>query len=82
MGGMFGDCQVFNQRLDSWDVSRVTSMAQMFVGCKRLHQDLSSWNVSQVTDMQHMFLGCPRFPKESTESWDTSHASNTGDMFD
>jgi surface protein len=39
----------------AWDVSAVTSMAELFLGVHGLDSDISAWNVSGVTDMRAMF---------------------------
>ena len=37
--------------IDTWDVSRVTTMYHIFASASVFDQDLSSWNVGKVTDM-------------------------------
>ena len=54
---MFWGAESFNQPLDKWDVSRVTSMWHMFERAGSFNQPLNNWNVSKVTDMSEMFLG-------------------------
>ena len=39
--------------IDTWDVSRVTTMYHIFASASVFDQDLSSWNVGKVTDMYH-----------------------------
>jgi surface protein len=47
----------FNQPLNSWNVSGVTTMFDMFAGARDFNQPLNSWNVSNVTNMGGMFRG-------------------------
>jgi surface protein len=44
----------FNQTIDQWNTSEVTSTFQMFQSSP-FNQDISSWNVSKATDMRFMF---------------------------
>jgi surface protein len=44
---MFNVAGSFNQELNSWNVSSVTTMHQMFFSCKAFNQELNSWNVSE-----------------------------------
>ena len=43
----------FNEDIDQWDVSSVTSMYNMFYK-SGFNRDLDSWDVSRVTDMSRM----------------------------
>ena len=51
MFSMFNDADSFNQPLNSWNVSKVTSMFRMFTNADSFNQPLNSWNVSRVTNM-------------------------------
>jgi surface protein len=42
---------VFDQYIESWDVSAVTDMTSMFENATSFNQDIGSWDVSIVTDM-------------------------------
>ena len=53
---MFYQASDFNQPLNEWDVSNVTTMLGMFYGASTFNQDLSGWNVSNVTDMKRCLL--------------------------
>ena len=45
----------FNQKIDNWAVSAVTSMNEMFAYLEVFNQDVSNWDVSSVTSMDEMF---------------------------
>jgi surface protein len=55
MTRMFHGASVFNQDIESWDVSRVTVITSMFHGASVFHQYIGSWDVSRVTSMHTMF---------------------------
>ena len=56
MANMFNRATSFNQPLNNWDVSKVTSMESMFWGATSFNQPLNKWNVSkEVTNMSFMF---------------------------
>ena len=46
--------KAFNEPLNCWDTSSVTSMYYMF-GRSHFNQPIDSWDVSKVTAMQSMF---------------------------
>jgi surface protein len=52
---MFHYCTLFNQNINTWDVSKVTDMAYMFGNCYAFNQPLNNWNVINVKDMSCMF---------------------------
>jgi hypothetical protein len=54
MSYMFYDATAFNQSLNSWVTSKVTTMRTMFTNATSFNQSLSSWNVSLVTNMVQM----------------------------
>src|SRR5690606_19460469 len=70
----------FNQPLDNWDVSNVTTMHSMFYGASSFNQLLDNWNVSNVTTMNSMFYGASSL-NQSFESWDVSNVENMNSMF-
>jgi surface protein len=65
---MFYNANGFNQPLDSWDVSSVTSMKSMFYNADGFNQPLDSWNVSSVTTMRRMFFETSNF-YQCISSW-------------
>ena len=70
----------FNQPLNAWDVSNVTTMSFMFDGASQFNQPLNSWNTSSVTDMSVMFRDCIAF-SQNIGSWNTSNVISMGAMF-
>jgi surface protein len=68
MRGMFFSADSFNQPLNNWDVSGVTSMRDMFSSADLFNQPLNSWDVSNVTDMRNMFRSASTF-NQDISSW-------------
>ena len=83
--------------IENWDVSRVTSFADV-VGAENpffdifsphqttpstFNRDLSGWDVSNGTDFQFMFFECLAYNNAgvSLSSWDVSKATNLSGMF-
>ena len=89
MSTMFDTNTAFNQTITSWNVSSVTSMAQIFYNLSlfnngsltndQLHP-LTSWDVSKVTDMSFMFGGCVAF-NQDISSWNVSNVTTMYVMF-
>ena len=48
---MFRNASAFNQPLNNWDVSNVTTMDGMFKEALEFNQPLNNWDVSNVTTM-------------------------------
>jgi surface protein len=80
MSKMFFQCESFNQRLNQWNVSNVTTMYCMFMYCIRFNQPLDQWNVSNVTNMSKMFVNCNRF-NQRLNQWNVSNVTNMSNMF-
>ncbi len=66
--------------IESWDVSRVTNMANLFFSQKSCNPDISKWDVSQVTSMQSMFDKAHVFNKDIS-LWKTAKVTNMQKMF-
>jgi len=70
----------FNQNINNWDVSNVTSMSYMFFQATLFNQPLNSWNVSSVTNMEGMFENAILFNRP-LNNWNTSNVIDMGRMF-
>ena len=46
----------FNQAVNSWNVSKVSTMRSMFYRAGSFNQAVNSWDVSKVENMNQMFL--------------------------
>lgn len=81
-GNMFRDCTSLTtiNRVNEWDVSRVTNMANCFYNCVNFNQDLNSWDVRLVTTMNQMFYGCTLF-NGNISSWQTISVTDMLGMF-
>jgi len=80
MSKMFVGCSKFNQILNQWNVSNVTTMSEMFLDCKSFNKPLNQWNVSNVTNMSKMFMGCKSF-NQPLDEWNVSNVTNMKEMF-
>jgi surface protein len=81
--GLFYGATCFNQNIGSWDVSKVTNMAQMFYNAISFNQPLNNWNTSNVISMSHMFCGGDGVPvfNQNIGSWNVSSVSDFNYMF-
>ena len=76
----------YNQPLNRWNVSNVTSMQGMFSKNFEFNQPLNRWNVSKVTDMSAMFAGAgdedfrTKF-NQPINTWDVSRVKTMNGMF-
>lgn len=70
----------FNDDIGAWNVSSVTTMANMFEGASSFNQSLDSWNVSSVVDMSYMFKSAASF-NQPLNSWDVSSVTDMSTMF-
>jgi surface protein len=52
---MLYNASAFNQPLNTWDTSRVTTMKSMFVNASSFNQPLDNWDTGNVTTMMGMF---------------------------
>ena len=57
MGHFFRYAIGFNQNLNNWNTSSVTTMDHTFYFASAFSPDLRSWNVAQVTNMDKMLNG-------------------------
>lgn len=80
MNGMFQGTTVFNQTIDSWDMSRVTDISAMFSAASAFDQPLNSWDTSNITTMQQTFYNASNFDK-NIGAWNVSKVISFQGMF-
>ena len=68
---MFNNATAFNQPLNNWDISGVTSLAlqSMFNGASSFNGDISNWNTSNISSFFGMFNGASAF-NQNLSAWD------------
>ena len=76
---MFSKDTVKND-LTKWDISSVTSLADMFLDNLTFNQPIGNWNVSKVTNMGAMFSGATSF-NQPIGNWNVSNVTSMGYMF-
>ena len=54
----------FNQDLDNWDVSRITSMAGVFSAAAEFNGDILTWDTSNVENFGSMFDNAQDFNQD------------------
>ena len=70
----------FNEAINCWDVSNVTSLAYMFYDNSAFNKDIGDWDTSKVTYMGGTFERATKFDKDISR-WDTSEVTNMDNMF-
>ena len=65
--------------VESWDVSKVTSMRALFQDTWWFNEDIRAWNTSAVVDMACMFSRA--WFNQPLDSWDTSAVTDMTEMF-
>mgnify|MGYP003113262709 CR=1 FL=1 len=70
----------FNQPLNNWDVSNVTTFTGMFYNALLFDQDISSWNTGSAISMNDMFRNCYSY-NQPVNTWDTADVTNMSYMF-
>ena len=74
MGYMYRDTNSYNQPLNNWDVSAVTSMRGMFYKNTAFNQQLNNWDMSDVENMNYIFYEADHIDQQRVVSlnWDIS----------
>jgi surface protein len=73
---------LLDKSIGTWDVSRVTSMAELFADCAEFNESLNGWDVSNVTEMANMFDDCTDFNNGGEPlNWNTSKLEDASHMF-
>jgi len=80
MEEMFRGATVFNQNIDPWNVSFVTTMEAMFQDATAYNQAMNSWNVASVTTMEDMFKEATDF-NEDISTWNVRGVTTMEEMF-
>jgi surface protein len=71
---------MFNQPLNSWNVSKVKDMKGMFRVANAFNQPIGNWDTSSVIDMSYMFSAATSFDT-FIGGWNTSNVQNMDSMF-
>ena len=80
MVSVFENCENFNQPLNNWNTTNVTTMENMFYDCKNFNQSLNNWNVQNVTTMENMFKMCKMF-NQPLNNWNVQNVTDMSNMF-
>ena len=72
--------EIYNIKINEWNVSHVENMENMFLECGNFNSDLSNWDVSHVKNMSGMFYKCAKFNCDLSK-WNVSKVNNMEDMF-
>jgi surface protein len=70
----------FNQNINSWDTSNVTTMQNMFRDNSAFNQPLNSWDVSKVQSRHAMFKESTAF-NQPLDNWNTASGTSMLWMF-
>ena len=80
MDHMFRMASEFNQDLNDWDLSYVTTIRSMFIGAYAFNGLISDWNTENVTDMTAVFYESFAFNQDISK-WNVSSVTKMFDMF-
>jgi surface protein len=69
----------FNQKIELWNVSKVTDMSGMFA-YSEFNQSIGNWNVSAVINMEAMFINAENFNSDLSR-WNVNQVTNMQSMF-
>ncbi len=73
-------CSIFNQNINSWNVSNILTMNNTFNNASNFNQPLNSWDVSNVILMTGIFDGCTNFNQE-LNNWNVGNVTYMHNMF-
>ena len=77
---MFKGCTKFNQPLNGWNMSNVTTVASMFEDATSFNGLIDTWNMAKVTEFDRMFKGAISFNR-NINPWNVSKGRTFTDMF-
>jgi len=72
---LFGNKESFNEGLDKWDVSSVTSLSYTFLAAKYFNQPLNEWDVSNSSSFYGTFNLADSF-NQPLDQWDVSNSNS------
>jgi uncharacterized protein (TIGR02145 family) len=78
---MFKDATHFNNSIQHWDISTITSIGNILEGATDFNQPLNEWNTSAVQSMGGAFKNATSF-NQPLDGWDTANVTNMSSMFD
>ena len=83
MANIFSSCNslIFNDSINSWDVSNVTRFDNAFLNCVLFNQPLNNWNTQNVQRFSRMFYLAREFNKDVSD-WNFSSLNNVNSLFD
>lgn len=75
LSGLFYNTAVFNQPLDTWDISNVTNLGYTFTNAQSFNQPLNNWDVSKVNSLYQTFNTATAFD-QPLNNWDTGSVTD------
>ena len=80
INGMFLNNALFNQPINTWDVSSVEDMQYTFDGANSFNQYLGNWDLGSVLYTRGMFRNATSF-NQDIGGWNTSNITWMSEMF-
>lgn len=77
---MFYNCKKFNGDLNSWDVSKVTTLYSAFFNAEAFNGNITGWKVSKVIIFRECFFGAASF-NQDISNWNISGSISSSAMF-
>ncbi|GEM74682.1 BspA family leucine-rich repeat surface protein [Vibrio sagamiensis] len=80
ISGMFDGATSFNQPINNWNISQVTSLNNLFHNAFVFNQSVNDWDTEKVVSMYGMFDHASKF-NSPLNNWDVSNVVNMSSMF-
>ncbi|MFK7813671.1 MAG: BspA family leucine-rich repeat surface protein, partial [Maribacter sp.] len=77
---MFQSATAFNQDISGWDVSKLSTFANMFNNATSFNQPIGNWTTSSVNNTFTMFNSATAFDQDIS-NWDVSSVGDMLNMF-